>query len=115
MTAHDPVDAAKKGLGNSYKLSNISQYKPNIFVNGATKYDKFITVDNSRIFSNTGAHEMGHALGMDHASEGIMTPTSNDENRSRPIPQENIDQMIEHATEVIIINTWFEALKNFFK
>ena len=43
--------------------------------------------------SSTGAHEIGHTLGMEHKEKGIMSITQ-DENRSNFVPQENIDEMI---------------------
>lgn len=43
--------------------------------------------------STTGAHEIGHLLGMNHARTGVMSPKQ-DSNRSNNVLQENINQMM---------------------
>lgn len=69
---------------------------------GNTKYDKHIAVRKSYSLtkpgtseeSTTGAHEIGHTLGMGHKDTGIMT-RAQDDSRTRDVPQSNIDEMIE--------------------
>lgn len=43
--------------------------------------------------STTGAHEIGHTLGMEHKEQGIMSRTQ-DENRNDIVSQENINEMM---------------------
>lgn len=44
--------------------------------------------------STTGAHEIGHTLGMKHSKSGIMSE-SQDINRSEVVTQKNITEMLE--------------------
>ena len=44
--------------------------------------------------STTGAHEIGHTLGMHHDETGIMTPYQ-DESRTDEVTQQNLLQMME--------------------
>ncbi len=53
-----------------------------------------ITKPGTKERSTTGAHEIGHSLGMDHKETGIMTKAQ-DENRTSDVPQENINEMVQ--------------------
>ncbi len=44
--------------------------------------------------STTGAHEIGHTLGIEHKETGIMSEAQ-DENRTTDVSQENINEMIK--------------------
>lgn len=44
--------------------------------------------------STTGAHEIGHTLGMSDGGVGIMSP-SQDDSRTNDVTQENLQQMID--------------------
>ncbi len=111
-------EAVADDMGNSYQINQIEQNNTTgdseVFINGFAKRQKYITVDPSRVNTDTGAHEIGHTLHMEHVSEGIMTPTSDDKNRMKPIPQDNVDQAVERADETEIINTrrWKDRLKS---
>ncbi|HMQ47186.1 MAG TPA: RHS repeat-associated core domain-containing protein [Saprospiraceae bacterium] len=84
--AHIPASSKTTSDGSS----NAYEVKPNTdkdFTgknsqrNGVTKGGNLVLVKQSRASSDTGAHEVGHALGVDHSSTGIMTAASNDPNR----------------------------------
>ena len=100
-------------IGNSYELGEIKQTHPdpNVSINGQAPDRKYVTVKYDRANTETGIHEIGHTLGMEHADQGIMTAEANDVNRKKPIPQENINQMIENPTQKVVINTWIDYIK----
>ena len=100
-------------IGNSYQLGEIKQTHPdpNVSINGYADKRKHVTVKFDRANTETGIHEIGHTLGMEHADQGIMTAEANDANRKKPIPQENINQMIENPTQKVVINTWIDYIK----
>ena len=74
---------------NSSQRVGITEDKRNIKVLDA--FSK--TFPNSDKASTTGAHEIGHTLGMSHSEQGIMSP-SQDEKRTNTVTQENLRQMI---------------------
>ena len=74
---------------NSSQRVGITEDKRNIKVLDA--FSK--TFPNSDKTSTTGAHEIGHTLGMSHSEQGIMSP-SQDEKRTNTVTQENLRQMI---------------------
>ena len=113
-TGKDLQDIADAdAIGNSYELGEIKQTHPdpNVSINGQAPDRKYVTVKYDRANTETGIHEIGHTLGMDHADQGIMTAEANDVNRKKPIPQENINQMIENPTQKVVINTWIDYIK----
>ena len=113
-TGKDLQDIADAdAIGNSYELGEIKQTHrdPNVSINGYADKRKHVTVKFDRANTETGIHEIGHTLGMDHADQGIMTAEANDANRKKPIPQENINQMIENPTQKVVINTWIDYIK----
>ena len=54
-----------------------------------------IEVRPEKAEETTGAHEIGHILGLDHYDEGIMTPHPSDPGRTDEVTQENVDDIIE--------------------
>lgn len=65
--------------------------------NGATYEGNAIRVRNSRRLTDTGAHEIGHTLGLTHSDYGIMTPSSNDSHRGTNNMPEFIENIISNA------------------
>lgn len=100
-------------IGNSYQLGEIKQTHPdpNVSINGYADKRKHVTVKFDRANTETGIHEIGHTLGMEHADQGIMTAEANDVNRKKPIPQENINQMIKNPTQKVVKKTWKDYIK----
>ena len=105
---------------NTYELVDSFDKKDRA---GATENKKKIQVlksyaiyrNGSSIQSTTGAHEIGHILGMHDSEYGIMSE-SQDENRTDDVTKENIKQMLssdsgyqDFITSVIM---FFRQFKN---
>lgn len=76
---------------NLYKITKRTN-NTNKNVNGSTSRNR-INIYN--VEDNlTGAHEVGHSLGITHSKKGLMTPYSNDMNRSTRIYPEDVYEMI---------------------
>ena len=91
----DPVGKANKDKsGNSYLISDMDGEKSS--VTGRTHSNRqAIEIRPDRAEETTGAHEIGHILGLDHYDEGIMTPHPSDPGRTDEVTQENVDDIIE--------------------
>ena len=85
----EPVSDA----ANTYMT--VSKLDPN--VNGKCASGKFIYVTEERANTETGAHEMGHTLGLLHSKKGLMTATSSDTNRTDDISVNEIETIINRA------------------
>jgi RHS repeat-associated protein len=55
-----------------------------------------IEVKESRQNSETGAHEMGHTLGLNHNTTGVMTEAQTDPNRSTNLQKSDVKDMISY-------------------
>lgn len=87
------------GIRENQKESNINYYKEtkrstniNNSINGST-YQNRINIYNGKE-KLTGAHEVGHSLGISHNNKGLMTPNSNSNNRSEKIYPEDLRESI---------------------
>lgn len=112
-TARTKADA--DNTGNTYSIGSVTQDKEGYTVNGTTAKNKYVTVTEDSRNTNTGQHELGHTLNMDHTEEGVMAPVSSDSNVSNEVTQENIDQMIENATVKEEYNSFWDSLKTLFQ
>jgi RHS repeat-associated protein len=83
----------KSGEGNIYTV--VSNDALGADTNGGTIQGKLIKVKESRQDTETGAHEMGHTLGLTHSSKGIMTPSNSDSGRSNNAISGDINEMIK--------------------
>jgi len=88
------LSADNSGQGNVYIVVPDSKLDAN--TNGATINGNYIQVKYSQQNANTGAHEMGHSLGLDHDTKGLMTPSSTDPNRSSNVNKRNVNDMISY-------------------
>ena len=67
---------------------------------------------NTDKISTTGAHEIGHTLGMTHTDTGIMSESQN-EYRTDEVQQENLRQMLQSESgEIDIITKIFNMFLN---
>lgn len=65
--------------------------------NATTTGGSVINVKDSRKSTETGAHEVGHTLGLEHYSKGVLTATSNDPNRSSSITGGYVKDLIKNG------------------
>ncbi len=79
---------------NTYRVRDDNKFEDN--VNGSCSFNS-ITVKESRKKSKTGAHEVGHTLGLDHYFNGIMTESDKDRNRTDRISKDYIEDIFNNA------------------
>ena len=83
------------GGGNFFLFRHM---RPN--TNGETRKGCFVTI-NEKIedmyMKYTGAHEIGHSLGLTHSYSGLMTAAALDENRSGTIYSNQISTIVRNA------------------
>ena len=85
--------ADKSGIANTYEI--VSDFNnPN--KNGITVEGNKVGVKFSQRNGTTGAHEVGHTLGLIHSASGLMTASSTDFNRSNDLNVVGIKDMIAY-------------------
>jgi hypothetical protein len=67
--------------------------------NGETQSGRLITVDQGRATPLTGAHEVGHSIGLQHSYEGLMTAASSDTKRSGSVSKNDVRTIIKRAVK----------------
>ncbi len=81
--------------GNSYIIKDIG----NTNINGQTGSGRLVTVAEGRATSSTGAHEIGHSVGLQHSNAVLMTPASSDPSRSNKVSKGEIKTIIQRAVK----------------
>jgi len=105
-SGNPPGKALGDNQGNSFDLEKtVINPEDGKEVAGIAINQKHIKVGEDFRDELTPAHEIGHTLGManrenrgdpdNHSETGIMTPYTNQPERSKSLEQENINQMIE--------------------
>lgn len=95
--------AADDPIGNAYKEVGTQQELPNKDKNdaGQTVRDQIIYVAKDKKTPETGAHEVGHTLGLDHFVEGLLETAETRVNKSKEkrteITTENIANILQHV------------------
>jgi len=84
----------QSGEGNTYQVVADSKLGEN--TNGTTIDGKSVQVKDSRKSTETGAHEIGHTLGLVHNTSGLMTPASTDDARTKSMNKGDIKDMIRY-------------------
>jgi len=84
----------KSGGGNVYGVVADSKLDAN--TNGTTAGGNFVQVKDSRKNTDTGAHEVGHTLGLAHSSTGVMTPSSTDGSRNGNVNTSGMKDMFSY-------------------
>ena len=79
--------------GNSYIITDIKDSN----INGQTNSGRLVTVDEGRATPLTGAHELGHSVGLQHSNRGLMTSASSDPNRSNKVSKNEVKSIIRNA------------------
>ena len=111
--------------GNSYSNGFMSTNESNDELNGETIDGNFINVYINKD-QTTGAHEMGHTLGLGHSSIGLMTPSASDLWRTNKIGTSEVETIIRNGMmgeilkegnfspgKGILINTPVDPLKEY--
>ena len=88
------LNGDKSGGGNLYSVVGDSRLDADI--NGRAVDGNLVQVKDSRKSTDTGAHEIGHTLGLVHSSTGIMVATSTDRNRNETVNTSGLKDMIRY-------------------
>ena len=85
------TNADKSGQANAYLVVPNSEFDENT---SGSATGNSIKVKESAQDTSTGAHEVGHTLGMIHDTDGLMTPARTDPNRTENLNKTGVKDMI---------------------
>jgi RHS repeat-associated protein len=84
------------GEANVFAIAQDDDTRFGAEVTGVTFGGNKVLIKESYKDSSTGAHEVGHTLGIGHSMRGIMTGGGNDQNRGRFITRNNVQEMLDY-------------------
>jgi RHS repeat-associated protein len=87
------TDGDTSGAANAYIVAPDINVPKNL--NGTTQDGKYVYVRDSRSSTETGAHEMGHSLGLVHGGSGLMNPSSSDRSNN-DVKANDITDMVNY-------------------
>lgn len=96
------MEKDKSGAGNTYVVkpddafSITKSENMTIQENGNLAEGNKISVRESKSHSDTGLHEMGHALGLVNSSWGLITSSQSNENHHRALDRSDIRDIIKY-------------------
>lgn len=88
------VNQDKSKSSNSYIL--LPDNKMDVNKNGHARGGNVIEIKDAKQNELTGAHEVGHTLGLTHSTSGLMTPSASDPNRTHEIGSDDLENMISY-------------------
>ena len=88
------VGTSNHGSNDAFEV--VPDDKLNKNVNGVTLGGNYIQVKKSREGTETGAHEIAHAMGVVHSSKGLMTAESSSSFRNKELDKGSIKDMIQY-------------------
>ncbi len=91
------VDEDKSKAANLYVTDLNLEKEANL--NGRTTQGRYIKIKPSRRETDTGAHEIGHTLGVEHQYSGIMTAAETDSSRALKINKETIKTIMKQSSD----------------
>ena len=93
-------------VGNLYMtVSEISGDPNKNSINNVTAGaygNRAISVSKTNAVELTGAHEVGHSLGLQHSDKGIMYPLGNDGKRTKIVSEDDIKLMLKNAMTGVV-------------
>lgn len=103
----ETVDSPTQSLIND-KTEGVNAYvlhtPSNTNTSGYTAEGNQIVVNPMYQFGQTGAHEVGHSLGMEHTLSGIMTEAQDSPGRRLEVTPTNIGQCISNVFKTCMYN-----------
>lgn len=84
----------KSGEANVYSIDNTGL---DMNTNGRTIGGNYVRVKGSQADADTGSHEVGHTLGLEHSAEGLMTPSLTEPNRSSNIGKKDVNNILNNS------------------
>jgi len=93
-------------VGNLYmtvsKISGDPNRGSNENITAGAYGSRAISISKTNAVELTGAHEVGHSLGLQHSDKGIMYPFGNDGKRTKIVSEDDIKLMLKNAMTGVV-------------
>ncbi len=93
-------------VGNLYmivsKISGDPNSGSNENITAGAYGSRAISISKTNAVELTGAHEVGHSLGLQHSDKGIMYPFGNDGKRTKIVSEDDIKLMLKNAMTGVV-------------